>query len=102
MGIGSYEDALQAEVRQREPGLQLDRVEVGFLAAADKSDPFNARAVMTAKAVIRGQSGAWIVEGRNGEPGETAGRLLRALAAVIAQKPGQTLGEASTNIVKLD
>ena len=100
MGIGSYEDALQAEVRQHEPRLQLDRVEVGFLAEADKSDPLNARAVMTAKAVISGRPGAWFVEGRNGEPGETASRLLRALASEIARKPGQTLSEA--NVVKLD
>jgi hypothetical protein len=38
--------------------LQLDQIEVRFLGAADKSDPFNARAIMTAKAVINGRSGA--------------------------------------------
>jgi hypothetical protein len=100
--MGSFEDFVQAEVRRRAPTLQVDRLEVRFLAEPDKCDPLNSRAMMTAKADINGRASAWIVEGPNGEPGATATRLWRALASAIVERPEQTPSQANMNIVKLD
>jgi len=100
--LGSYEDQLQDAVQRQAPALRVERLKVTFLAAPDKTDPLNLRALMVAEAVIDGRSCAWIAEGLNGEQSATGARLIKALAPMIVANPRQERTQANANVLKID